>query len=290
MDRHTKLIYLPPHRWLILIVLFGLILFEAYADQSPKRIVSLAPSVTESIYALNAQDNLIGVTTYCDYPLDAKNKPKLGTLISPNIEKVLSINPDLILTIIGVNRIQAIEKLKNLGLKVIAFPESNNFNDIINNFLHLSEILDKKTIAEEIIKTAKNEMNKLTEEITSVSHPRVFWQVNVKPLVTVGKNTFANNIIELSGGTNIFSDVKDKYPRINYEEVILRNPQVIILVTMGDVTAEQQLFWQKFKQIDAVHNNQIYVIDANLVCKPTITCFLAGVKTIKGLIHKEPDE
>lgn len=271
----------------LLSLLSTFIFSPAQAGELPKRVISLAPSVTESIYALGAQDNLIGVTTYCDYPQDARNKPKIGTLISPNIEKILTLSPDMILTVNGVQRIQTIEKLKSLGLKVIALAEGSNFNDITNNFLYLSEILDKNLKACEIVQTAKKKIKELTTRIPNMQHPRVFWQVNVKPLVTVGKNTFANSIIELSGGINIFNDIIENYPRVNYEEVILRNPQVIILVTMGDVTASQRRFWENFSQIDAVRNGRIYVIDADLVCKPTINRFLAGVETIQNTLYQD---
>ncbi|UCD15065.1 MAG: cobalamin-binding protein [Candidatus Omnitrophota bacterium] len=255
------------------------------AAEKPKRIISLAPSITEYLYALGVQDNLIGVTTYCDYPKDAKNRTKIGTLINPNVEKILSLCPDLILTVKDINRPHSIEKLKDLGLEVIALKECETFDDIVSNLLQLSKIVGKEEKAEEIIEKAKRKMKELTDDINDTLPKSVFWQVNAKPLVTAGRSTFVNNIIRLAGGINIFAEIDSKYPRLNCEEVILRNPEVIILVTMGDVTPAQRLFWQKFKQIDAVRNNRIYVVDANLVCRPTILHFLEGLETIKNILH-----
>jgi iron complex transport system substrate-binding protein len=270
---------------------FGLILvlFAAAANamEGPKRIISLAPSITESLYQLGMEDNLIGVTTYCDYPPRAKEKPKIGTLINPNIEKIVSLSPDLILTIKDVNRLQTMEKLKNLGLNVFCFQECASFNDITKNFLELSTFVNKEPLAEEIIKKAKERLQNIAQTKKINDPTTVFWQVNAKPLVTVGKNTFTNNMIELCGGTNIFKDITTKYPRINCEEILLRNPEVIILVTMGDVTEAQRAFWQKFNKIDAVRDNRIYVVDANLVCRPTVSSFLAGIEKITNILNNE---
>lgn len=182
------------------------------------------------------------------------------------------------------NRLQTIEKLKELGIKVIVLKECRDFDDIADNFIRLGNIVGKEDNAQKIIAASRKILEDISGNIKSHA-VRIFWEVNAKPLVTVGSSTFTNSIIELCGGINLFNDVNSKYPRISCEEVLLRNPQIIILVTMGDVTEEEKSFWQKFKQIDAVRDNAIYVLDADLVCRPTVSRFVEGVKKVAGILY-----
>jgi iron complex transport system substrate-binding protein len=268
----------------ILGFLFFVSLQPVLAGQ-PKRIISLAPSITESLYQLGLGDNLIAVTSYCNYPKGAKEKIKIGTLINPNVEKIFSLSPDLVLTIKDVNRSQTIEKLKNLGLKVVTFQECKNFSDILERFMQLAVLVGKESRAERIIKQAKEKVADITKDLKGLSAIRVFWQVNARPLITVGIDTFANSMIEFCGGINIFSELNSRYPRVSYEEVLLRNPEVIILVTMGDITDNEKLFWQRFKQIDAVKNGRVYLINADLVCRPTVASFLMGLEKVADILR-----
>lgn len=257
----------------------------AGARDLPQRIVSLAPSVTESLYALGVEDKLVGVTSYCDYPAAAADKTRVGTLINPNLEKILSLAPDLVLTVKNVTRPHVIDKLRRLGVEVVVLPECRCFSDILVSFRQLSARVGREDAAEEIIRQAGQAIAAGAGE-RSVYPMRVFCQMNTNPLVTVGGNTFVNDIIDVCGGTNIFAGVDADYPRLNCEEVLLKNPQVILLVTMGDVDAGQRRFWQKFKEIDAVKNNRIYVVDANLLCRPTLRGFLEGVETVRNILNQ----
>lgn len=270
-------------------IIFFLSLFCApfVQAESYKRIVSLAPSITESLYQLKAQDNLIAVTSFCNYPPQAKTKEIIGTLLNPNIEKIYSLSPDLILAVEGTNRPQPIEKLKSLGLKVVVFEEGGSIEDIMKNFILLGELTGRKKEAESIAQEVREEIKFISGKIKDAPRKKVFWQVSANPLMAAGQNSFANEIIKYAGGENIVSPSAADYPHLSYEEVIKKNPDVIILVTMGNVTEKEKETWQRFGNLDAVRFSRIYVVDADKVCRPTPLSFLKGLKEIVRLLHPE---
>jgi len=266
-------------------VLFIMLSSLAAHGEGPERIVSLAPSITESIYQLGAEERLLAVTSFCNWPPEAKTKEVIGTLTNPNIEKIYSLGPDIILATDGINRSQTIEKLRSLGLRVVIFEGYNNIGDVSKNFVKLGKLLGKEKIALEISGQVEREIKKLGEAIKGRPRPRVFWEVGSRPLVAAGEGSFANEFIRHSGGINIFSETGAEYLRISREEVLRRNPEVIILVTMGNVTKKEKLYWQKFKSLKAVQTNRIYVIDADKVCRPAPLSFLEGLRETVRLMH-----
>jgi len=252
-----------------------------------KRIVSLAPSITESLYQLGADEALIAVTSYCNYPPQAKTKEIIGTIIGPNIEKIYSLSPDLVLANNGINRSQTIEKLKSLGLRVVALDECDNFGDIIKSFIQLGKLIDREQEVKAIIKKVEAEVKSINQRLKTLPRVRVFWEVGARPLVSVGPQSFTNEFTRYSGGINIFNDTPGKHPRVSREEVLKRNPDVIMLVTMGDVTEREKEYWKKFKDLKAAKFDRIYIIDADKVCRPTPNSFLAGLKEVAALLHPE---
>jgi len=274
---------------IVIVFLITLPVLVRAKDQS-KRIVSLAPSITESLYCLGLGEELIAVTSYCNYPEEAKKKEIIGSLTNPNIEKVFSLSPDLVLAVNGINRSQTIEKLKELGLEVVAFDESNNFDDIAKSFIRLGKLTNREEKAKEIIEGVEAEIKFITQKLKGSPSLKVFWEVGARPLVSVGEKSFANEFIRHSGGINIFANTFVRYPRVSREEVLKKNPEAIVLVTMGDVTEKEKVYWQKFKDLAAVRNNRIYIIDADKVCRPTPKSFLVGLQEVARFLHPEAFE
>lgn len=272
---------------ILLVVVFIMLINIAYTygqNNYPKRIISLAPYTTEQIYLLGAQDNLIGTTIYCQRPAEAKNKEKVATAIEVNLEKIVSMKPDLVLATPLTDRV-AIEKLIYLNIKVIVFKDAKTFDGICEQFLELGKIIGKEEVAKKIINEAKKELGLIKEKTSLFSRPRVFIQVGARPLVTANKDYFINDFIEFAGGINIAKDSKGiLYSR---EKVLLDNPQVIIIVSMGIATKEEKMFWQKYQTLDAVKNNRIYIADSNILCSPTPLSFIDGLKQIVNFLHPE---
>jgi len=271
---------------LLFIFLFFLSLWQA-AALSYDRIVSLAPSITESLLDLGVDKELAAVTVYCDLPEGVEKKEIIGNLTNPNIEKIFSLSPDLVLAIEGVSQPRALAELESLGLKVITFKESGSFEDIVKNFYHLAELISRKEKAVEIINRVKKEIDLISKLTAGKQKLKVFWEAGAKPLVSISKKVFANDFIYFCGGENIFSDSIIKYPRVSREEVLKRNPQAIMLVTMGNVSAKEKDYWKGFKELEAVKNNRIYVIEADKVCRPTPLSFLEGLREVAKALRPD---
>ncbi|MBL7072812.1 MAG: ABC transporter substrate-binding protein [Candidatus Omnitrophica bacterium] len=248
------------------------------------RIVSLAPSVTDSLYLLDSEKFLAGVTSFCR---QSPNAEIVGTLTNPNMEKVFSLQPNFVFTVRGINRARAIERLKSLGINVVVFKESQTLEDILANFIRLSEIVGKKDKALEIVDEVREKVDIISALAKEKDPKRVFLEINKRPLVTASAGSFMNEFLKYSGSVNIFSDINITHPRVSREEVLKRDPEAILLVNMGDVRAEDKKYWQTFKDLSAVRNDQIFYVDSDKFCRPTPVSFLNSLREITCLLHPE---
>jgi len=253
----------------------------AYAGYS--RIVSLAPSITSELYDLESEDSIVGVTSYCKAP----GKEVIGTLLDINLEKVISLKPDLILATSEWNSDNAIAKLKQLGLNVVVFSRQDNFQKVCDDFVSLGNLVGKKPIAEKIAQDITKEANGILEKSKNAVTKKTLWQVNAKPLITIGNNALASDLLKFAGCKNIFSDIKMPYSRVSYEEAVKRNPDIIILTGMGNVMQDEKEYWFKFKSITAVKQNKIFLLDPYKSCQPTPVKFLQSLKEVVNLINNE---
>lgn len=251
----------------------------AYVAQ---RIISLSPSVTEQLYQLGAQDLLIGCTVYCNRPLAAKDKEKVGTIIEINTEKIVSLKPDLVIVTSLANP-KAVDKLKRLGIKVVAFPPAESFDALCSQHLALATLVGKEDLAQESINRARYQARILKENVKGLSKPGVFVQVGANPLVTATNNSIINDFIEYAGGANIASTAATGL--FSREDVIKKNPDVILIVAMGIAQEEEMRIWRKYGTINAVRNSRIYIIDANAICSPTPVSFITTLKELMDLLH-----
>jgi len=268
-----------------LIVFFILILYAgAISAENPLRIVSLAPSITDSLYQLGAEGSLVGVTSYCRTCSRAKI---VGTLTNPNMEKIFSLQPNFVFTVQGINRPRTIERLKDLGINVVVFKESQTFEDILTNFIELSEIVKKKDKARKIVNEVREEVDIISALAKGKDPKRVFFEINKRPLVTASAGSFMNEFLKYSGSINIFGDINFTHPRVSREEVLKRNPSAIILVNMGDVSRDDKKYWQTFKDLSAVRNDQIFYVDSDKFCRSTPVSFLDSLREITYLLHPE---
>jgi len=258
---------------------------DACASQNiPKRIVSLAPSMTEELYLLGAEDSLIADTTYCVTPPDAAAKEKIGDITRINLEKIVSLKPDLVLATSLTNS-KAIQKLKNLGIEVMVFPAPKNYAYLCDQFLTLGKVVGKEAEAKTIIAESKEKVMAIEAGTAGFGKPKVFIEIGAKPLFTANRDYFINDFVEMAGGVNIAKDAKlGTYSR---EEVLRKNPDVIIIVMMGIAVEKEKEAWQKFKDLNAVRDNRIYVIDSRRVCSPTPVTFVETLNEIAGLLHPE---
>lgn len=248
----------------------------------PQKIISLGPFITEELYLLGVEDRLIGCTVYCERPKEAMNKEKVSSAVIPNLEKIVSLKPDLILATSLIEK-KSIKKLKNLGLRVEVFPVAKNFNELCFIFLKLGQIVGKEKIAQKIIKKSKKKVYLINQKVDGLNKKKVFIQIGANPLFTITKHSFINDLIEKAGGINITKDAKSGlYTR---EEVLNKNPDVIIIATMGLAGSNEIKIWKRFKTIKAIKNNRIYMVDANRFCSPTPVSFTDTLQEIINIFY-----
>ena len=262
---------------LFLFFIFGLNL-NLYAS---KRIISLAPSITEEMYLLKAEDNLIANTIYCKIPKEAEYKEKIGSVVDVNLEKILVLNPDIVFTTELTNP-NTIKKLKDFNIKVIEFFTPKNFKELSEQFLKLAKILEKEKEAEEIIRNLETEILEIKEKIKNLPKVKVFVEISSKPLMGIGRDSYINDLIELAGGVNI---IETKTGLYSIEDIITKNPSVIIISDMGIDAKSEIKKWQRF-EIDAVKNKKIYIFDSYKLCSPTPKNFIDTLEKFAEILHR----
>ena len=252
----------------------------------PQRIISLVPALTEELYLLEIQDRLIANTSYCKRPPAAEKKEKIGSGMKVSLEKIIYLEPDLVLAKEYSNQKQ-IKKLRNMGIRVKVFPNAKNFSDICEQFIDLGKIVGKEDKSKQIVLRARDKVSFIRQKIKDLPKPNVLFQIGAKPLWVATKDSFINDFIELAGGANIGPFGKSGlYSR---EKVIQQNPDVIIIVTMGIVGEEEKETWQKYKTLNAAKNNRIYIVDSYKICSPTPVSFVEVLEEIVGLIHAKAE-
>lgn len=271
----------------LIILLCGLFFFYSTVvpsekiEKNPVRIISLGPYVTENLLLLGIEKEIIGVTVH-EKPEIKKDREIIGTLLEPNIEAIVKLRPDIVIASKEGNRKQTVEKLKSLGIPVEVLDEVVTYSDLKKNFLKLAEITGKTVVAKKIISNVDEQLLKYIKK--KHTNKKIFWQLGTKPLVTAGGKTYFSEISIYAGAKNIFNDMKTKYITISTEEVINRNPDVIIAMGMGEESYVLD-FWKPFKNIEAVKKNKIFRVDDYMFCSPTPLSFLQSIELITKLIE-----
>lgn len=254
------------------------------ASDQPQRIISLGSYVTEALFLLQVEDRLIGVTTYCNRPIEAKKKEKAGSIVDVNIEKVISLKPDMIIATPLTNA-KAKDKLKELGMRIEELEQVDSFEAICKQFLKIGRLVGREQLAKELVDKAKKEVNDAHNYISGLPLKKVFVQVGTKPLFTMNKEFFINDLIKRAGGINIAEDSSSGiYSR---EKVVEANPDVILIASMGVAAEDEIKTWEHLRSINAVKNGKIYVMDPDIICNPIPENFSKTLKKIVSFLHKE---
>jgi iron complex transport system substrate-binding protein len=237
--------------------------------QSPQRIVSLAPSVTETLFALGLKDKIVGVTTFCNYPPEATAKEKVGDTLRPNIEKIVALKPDLVIASTA-SQLEAF--VKNLEAAAVPVYVSNprTLKEAINSIEKIGEATGATSQANELVEVLRARINLVHERHASSIKPKVFVMLGGEPLITIGSASFINDLITQSGGVSISADDPGDYPQYSLETVIARQPEVIFLQA-GDEKLPERL-----RETPAARNGRIYHLDDDLLLRP-------GPRIVEGL-------
>jgi iron complex transport system substrate-binding protein len=238
----------------------------------PERIVSLLPSNTEILFAVGAGPQVVGVTSYCNYPPEATSRPQIGGITNQaiSVETIVSLEPDLVLASGSQNELIPI--LAETGLAVIAL-EPATFEDIQANIDLVGQVTGHADQANGIVGDMRRRAEAVQAKIATIpenERPTVFYEVWDEPLMTAGPRTYIGQMIELAGGRNIFAGVDQDWPQVSAELIVSRNPAVILGPESHAeaLAAEQIIARPSWSSIAAVQNNRIYLLDSDMVSRP----------------------
>ncbi|MEN8156158.1 MAG: helical backbone metal receptor [Bacteroidota bacterium] len=266
----------------LIILMAGLFnMASARSGESHQRIVSLASSHTMNLYDLGSQDLLVGCTSYCEVAKSDK-VPVVASAIKANIEKIVSLNPDLVLATSIVSP-ETVELLKKFGIRVEVFPTPSSFEELCEQFLTLGSLIGKDEVANRIISETRAGVSRIQKRSAGAKPMKFFIQIGAKPLFAVIPNTFMDDYIRFSNGVNITAGLRKG--AITRETVVIRNPEIILIVTMGITGEEEREIWKGFESINAVQNRRIFIIDSNLASAQTPVSFLKTLETIESLLN-----
>ena len=254
--------------------------------KEPQRIISTAPSVTEILFALGLNEKIVGVTTLCNYPEEAKTKEKIGTFQSPNIEKILSLKPDIVIATGGVQR-QTVEKLEQLGIPVfVSYPRT--MEEVIRSIYTIGHITGAEESAKKLAFDLKLRVAKVTSKVSKARvKPKVFFELWNEPLMSAGPGSFIDDIIRKAGGINIAGSSKSAYPIFSLEQLVKEDPDVIIGAesSMGanPLDVSKRPGWNTLK---AVKNQKVFMINDDIVFRAGPRLVLA-LEIIARYLHPE---
>ncbi|MEZ5488801.1 MAG: cobalamin-binding protein [Gammaproteobacteria bacterium] len=237
-------------------------------EQPATRIISLAPSLTEMLFAAGAGDRIVGVVEYSDYPAQAAALPVVGRHDLLDLEAIVALQPDLVVSWKSGNPAAAVERLKRLGLSVYV-AEPRELDSIPLHLERMATLAGTLDLARPVIENFDDTLNRLRTEYSAKSTVRVFYQVWDQPLITAGGDELINDMITLCGGSNIFADLNLMAPKVSTEAVLVRNPQVIIASGMDIARPEWLDAWLAWPQLEAVAQGRLYFIPPDLVQRHT---------------------
>lgn len=259
----------------------------------PDRIVSLAPNLTEILFALGLGEKVVAVSSDSDYPPEAANKNKVGTFWQPNTEAVIASKPHLVITENFEQQKTAAETLKRLGYKVLTL-KIESVEELLAGIRDIGAATGAQDRADRLVEDITDRLDNLRLKLAGTDKVKVLWVVQAEPLRVAGRNTFLNELIELARGENAIGPTIQQYPPIGTEELLACGAETIIQSAMGvsNIPEQQQAaerFWSKWLTLPAVKNNRIYVIDPDTTLRlgPRLC---QGLELVVRCLHPEIDE
>ena len=233
----------------------------------PKKIVSLAPSITEMLFALGFGDRLVGVTTYCDYPAEARQLPKIGGFMSPSIEAIVAKRPDLVIGVTGATDPIKAREMERLGLKVNLIS-LKSLEEILNGIKSVARSLGNPSVGEKLTAKIGTQVQDVRRRVAGAPRRSVLLVVGIRPVVAVGGQNFIDELITLAGGENIAGNASQPWLNLPDEYVVAKAPQVIIEAGMGSEKEDSAKHWQDLKSVAAVREKRIYYYRSDKILRP----------------------
>lgn len=253
----------------------------------PQRVVTLAPSLTEMVFALGSGHRVVGVSQYSNYPAEVQALTKVGSYVHPDVEKIVALKPDLVLAVKDGNPRGVVEKLEQFGIPVYAV-NPKTIRQVMETLLALGNVLHAQERAEALVADMARRLQSVDDAIRNVTYrPGVFFQIGVSPIVSVGTETFAHELIVRAGGRNV-AEGPDPYPRFTLEQVMTLRPDTIIVSSMEraqifDQVREQ---WLRWSGIPASAEHRVYLVPSDLFDRPGHR-LVDGLELLVRMLHPE---
>jgi len=258
----------------------------------PLRLVSLAPSITETVYALGRGDWLVGVTAVCDYPAAARALPKVGGIAAPNLEQIVRLRPDLVLATAEGNARDLLDRLERLGLRTFAL-QPDSYDRVVDSIRVLGRALNADQAAHRVAGEVEQSVQRVRELVAGRSRPRVLYLIWTDPLIAAGAGTYLHDLLELAGGRNIVWEHTGAYPRLNWEQVVDRAPEVILLADHRDDgeqaargSGDMPPDWHTWQAVPAIRTGRVRAVPSNTILRPGPRVG-EGVVRLARAIHPE---
>jgi len=249
---------------------------------TPKRVVSLNPATTEIIFAIGDGSRLVGRTHWDLYPPEASEVPDLGTGIRPNVEAVLGARPDLVLLYASVDNRPAAARLHAAGIKTLSL-KIDHIADFHRAVTLIGRLLGDSAQAATVEDSVQRTLDRVRSATAGLPTPTVFWHIWDAPLITIGRGSYMNELIEIAGGRNVYANMPDVSPTVGIEDVLRRSPQYIITGPEGSMKIKSDPRWSI---APAVRSGRILVADTALVGRPAVRLGEAAVQ-LATLLHPE---
>ena len=247
------------------------------------RIISLAPSVTETLFALGAGGEVVGVSQYCSYPPAALKLPRIGTFLTPDIEEIVALRPTLVIGLSSSSDIREVRALKAMGIALLMVDE-NSVEAITNSILEIGNRIGRRRNARDLVARIQAGIDIVEQRLAGLRRLRVLMLVGHQPLVAVGPGTYLNQLLGLAHADNIAANSGQAWPRLSLEYIIASRPEVILDGQMGSDPHAPEAFWSRYSAIPAVRDGRVYGYpdDPTLHPGPRITQTL---QLLARLIH-----
>lgn len=253
----------------------------------PLRAVSLAPSLTEIVFALGRGDQLVGVTDFCDYPPEARSKPRVGGPMTPDLERVVRLRPDLALATAEGNPRQTLAQLARLHIPVFAV-KADGYAGILGSVEAVGRALRAEREAAALVQDIQDRVAVIRRAVAHRVRPRVLYLVWTDPLIAAGPATYIHDLMEMAGGENVVRERSVPYPRLSWEEVVGAAPEVILVASHRDGPDRPSIgeVWRGWQSIPAVRTGRIIAVPGDTIHRPGPRV-AEGVERLARAIHPE---
>lgn len=254
-------------------------------EAAPERIISLAPSNTEILYALGLGEKVVGVTSYDDYPAEALEVEKIGDFNGINLEKIVELQPDLVVNY-GPGNEEENARLEEAGINYVGF-EPESIDAVIDTITRIGQLTGASDQAKILADEMSIKRDEILSKIEGAESKTVFYEIWHEPLMAAGTGSFMDELMTMAGGENIAKDAEGEYPQFDLEQLVERNPEVYLTsADLPEKTVESIIARPGFENIEAIMNGNVYVLDANIMSRPGPR-IIEALEIIAKAIHPE---